>query len=85
MVPLSISNAKGGFFFRKCDSFFKSPILQKKIFQKTILNLKKFQAQDSFFGIYVIFWRFGDLKKRIVLSEKKATFINSFKEVFKLP
>ena len=27
-------------FFRKCDSFFKSPNLLKKIFQKTILNLK---------------------------------------------
>ena len=27
-------------FFRKCDVFFKSPYLQKKIFQKTILNLK---------------------------------------------
>ena len=27
-----------GFFFRKCDSIFKYPILQKRIFQKTILN-----------------------------------------------
>ena len=51
--------------------------LQKNIFQKTILNLKfkfpanniKFQAQDSFLEIF--FWRFGDLKKRIALSEKK--------------
>ena len=50
------------FFFRKCDVFVKSP---KKIFQITILNVKfkfpvytvdnlfKFQAQDSYFGIFV--------------------------------
>ena len=31
---------KGGFFFRKFDSFFKSPNLQKEVFQKTILSLK---------------------------------------------
>ena len=27
-------------FFRKCDVFFKSPNLPKKIFQITLLNLK---------------------------------------------
>ena len=31
---------KGGFFFRKWDSFFKSSNLPKKLFQKTILSLK---------------------------------------------
>ena len=41
-------------FFRKCDSFFKSPNLQKKIFQKTILNLKfKIPAHNS-----IILWNF---------------------------
>ena len=30
----------------------------------------KFQAQDSFLEYF--FWRFGDLKKRIALSEKKT-------------
>ena len=59
-------------FFRKRDAFFTSPNLKKKIFQKAILNLKfKFQAQDSFLEYF--FWRFGDLKKRIALSEKKPT------------
>ena len=29
---------KGGFFSERANSFFKSPNLQKKIFQKTILN-----------------------------------------------
>ena len=48
---------------------------QKNIFQKTILNLKfKFQAQDSFLEHF--FWRFGDLKKRIALSEKKPPLAN---------
>ena len=79
-----ISLAKGGFFFRKCDVFFKSPNLQKKIFQKTILNLKfKIPAQNIILlwaGILnfklrivfwkIFFWRFGDLKNRIALSEK---------------
>ena len=67
---------KGGFFSESAIRFFKSPNLQNKIFQKTILNLKfKFQAQDSFFGIF--FWRFGDLKKRIALSEKKPPLTKS--------
>ena len=75
-------------FFRKCDSFFKSPNLQKKIFQKTILNLKfkfpakkhftviggkfKFQAQDSFLEYFF----FGDLEiwKTNHTFWKKATF-----------
>ena len=35
-------------FFRKCDSFFRSPNLKKKIFLKTILSLKfKFPANNS--------------------------------------
>ena len=35
-------------FFRKFDSFFKSPNLPKKIFQKTILDLKfKIPAHNS--------------------------------------
>ena len=37
---------------------------------RPILSLKfKFQVQDSFFGIF--FWRLGDLKKQIEISEKK--------------
>ena len=58
-------------FFKKCDSFFKSP---KKIFQKIILSLKfkfpannskqQIQAQDS--NLEYFFWRF---EKRIALSE----------------
>ena len=62
---------KGGFFSESAMSFFKSPNLKKKIFQKAILNLKfKFQAQDSFCGIFFFFeiWR---SEKRIALSEKK--------------
>ena len=31
---------KGGFFFRKCDSFFKSPNLQKKDFPKNYPELE---------------------------------------------
>ena len=80
-----MSTSKGGFFFRKCNLFFKSPNLPKKIFQKTILDLKfKIPAYNSIMlwpGILnfkfrivfwnIFFWRFGDLKKRIALSEKK--------------
>ena len=60
-------------FFRKCESLFKSP---KKIFQKTILNLKfKIPAHNSIIlwaGILnfkfrivvwnILFWKLGDLK-----------------------
>ena len=79
------SLTKGGFFSESAICFFKSPNLQKRIFQKTILNLKfKFPANKSkvllarnlnfklrivFWNIF--FWRFGDLKKGIALSEKK--------------
>ena len=79
-------------FFRKCDSFFKSPNLKKKIFQKTILSLKfKFPANNSkvllagnlnfklriaFWNIF--FWRFGDLKKQIALSEKSHFYWKEF-------
>ena len=65
--------SKGGFFSESVICFSN---LQKKIFQKTILNLKfkfpannskvKFQGQDSFLEYF--FWRF---EKRIALSEKK--------------
>ena len=35
-------------FFRKCDAFFRSPNLQKKIFRKAFLSLKfKFHAKYS--------------------------------------
>ena len=67
---------KGVFFFRKCDLFFTSPNLKKKIFQKAILSLKfKFPANNSKvllagnlnFKLRIVFWnifflRFGDLK-----------------------
>ena len=52
-------------FFRKCDSFFRSPNLEKKIFQKTNLNLKfKIPAQNSImlwagilnFKFKIVFW-----------------------------
>ena len=74
-------------FFRKCDVFFKSPNLQKKIFQKTILSLKfkipahniipflggnlNFKFRIVFWNIF--FWRFGDLKNESHFL-KKATF-----------
>ena len=57
---------EGGFFFRKCDSFFKSP---KKIFQKTIPNLKfKFPAKNTLlllagnlnFKHRIVFWNIFD-------------------------
>ena len=46
-------------------------ISKKKIFQKTILNLKfEFQVQDSFLEyIFLEIWRF---EKHIALSEKKT-------------
>ena len=33
-------SGKGGFFFRKCDSFFRYPNLKKKIFQKNYPELE---------------------------------------------
>ena len=47
----------------------------KKLFQKTILNLKfKFQAQDSFLEYYFFeIWIFGDLENESHFL-KKATF-----------
>ena len=81
--------------FRKFDSFFWSPNLQKKLFQKTILSLKfkfsrqlqytviggkfKFQAQDSFLEYF--FLRFGDLKKFHRTFWKKATFSSTYSEI----
>ena len=53
--------------FQKVQFLFQS---SKEILKKTILNLKfKLQAQDSFLEYFY----FGDLKKRISLSEKKPT------------
>ena len=58
---------KGGFFFRKCNSFFKSPNLQNKKYSKKLswawnLNLLstviggklKFQVQDSFLEYFYL-------------------------------
>ena len=73
-----VSGSKGGFFSRKCDSFFRSPNFEKKIFQKIILNLKfKIPAQNSImllagilnFKFKIVFWniffsRFGDVKNK---------------------
>ena len=75
-------------FFRNCYSFFKSPNLQKKIFQKTILNLKfKIPAHNIIlfwagilnFKFKIVFWNifFFEIwrsKKRIALSETKPHF-----------
>ena len=72
------------FFFRKCDSFFKSPNLQisKKIFQKNYPELKfKFSAVTVFlagnlnFKFRIVYWNifFGDLKNRLHFL-KIATF-----------
>ena len=75
-------SSKGGFFFIKYDSFFKSPNLKKKIFQKSILNLKyktspiillgqggnfKFQVQDSFLEYFFL----GDLNNELHFLKKK--------------
>ena len=62
---------KGGFFFRECDVFFKPP---KKLFQRTILNLKfKFPTNYNmlllagnlnfiFRIVFLEYFYFGDLK-----------------------
>ena len=68
------NSCKGGFFSESAIRFFKSPNLQKKIFQKTILSLKfKFPANNIllllvgnlnfklrivFWNIYFEIWRF---------------------------
>ena len=64
---------KGGFFSESAICFFKSPNLQKKIFQKTTLSLKfKFLVQDSFLEyIFLEIWRF---EKHIALSEKSHLY-----------
>ena len=65
-------------FFRECDSFFKSPNLKKKIFQKTILSLKfKFRVVFLEYFFFEI-WRF---EKRIALSEKKPPLVCIKKKV----
>ena len=69
-------------FFQKVRCVFQISKSPKKIFQKTILNLKfKFPAKNTLlllagnlnFKLRIVFWNifFGDLKKRIALSEKK--------------
>ena len=75
---------KGAFFFRKWDSFVKSPNLTKKLFQKTILSLKfeiptyiskqliQLSRSGKLFGIF-FFGRLGDLKNESHFL-KKATF-----------
>ena len=75
------------FFFRNCDSFFKSPNLQKKIFQKNYPQLEiwiccllllvgnlnfKFRIV---FGIYIFFLKIGRFGKHITLSEKKPPLV----------
>ena len=74
-------------FFQKEKSFFRSPNLKRRIFQKTISNLKfKIPAQNSImllkgilnFKFKIVFWnifflRFGDLKNESHFL-KKATF-----------
>ena len=64
----------GGFFSEKVIRFFKSPNLQKKIFQKTILSSKfKYKFKDSFLEYFLFeIWR---SKKRIALSEKKPPLV----------
>ena len=94
---------KGGFFFRKYHVFFKTPNLQKKNSKKTTLNWKfKFPANNSKvllegnlnFKSRIVFWnlsfwKFGDLKKRITLTEKKtplsemSTFILGWSKWFR--
>ena len=75
-------------FFRKFDSFFKSPNLQEKIFQKTTLNLKfkfpdkntllllvgnlDFKLRIVFWNIF--FWRFGDLKNESHFLKKSHLY-----------
>ena len=84
-------DTKGG-FFRKCDSFFRSPNLEKKIFQKAILNLKfkipahniilfwagilNFKFKICSFLEY-FFFEIWRSKKRIALSEKKPPLMHS--------
>ena len=77
-------SSKGGFFSESSIHFLDLQISKKKIFQKTILNLKfKFPANNSI-KLRIVFWnifflRFGDLKNRIAFSEKKPplSFIQS--------
>ena len=68
--------AKGRFFFRKCNAFFKSP---KKVSQipwnlNKLLTVKggkfKFKVQDS--DLEYLFWRFD---KQFKLSEKKLRLV----------
>ena len=45
------------FFFRKCDSFFKSPNLQKEKYSKKLSYLD-FNFKIVFWNIFFFFWRF---------------------------
>ena len=80
-------------FFRKCDSFFKSPNLQKKIFQKTILSLKfKFPANNTllYFNIdleiwntHSTFWKkspLGESTKIGCILRKVVTLFDNFRK-----
>ena len=85
---LFITDLKGGFFSESTICFFRSPNLQKKIFQKTILNLKfKFLANYSIlllagnlnFKLRIVFWniffwRFGDLKNESHFLKKSHLY-----------
>ena len=79
-------STKGGFFSESAIRFSKLQISKKKIFQKTILNLKfKLPANNTLlgnlnfklrivFGIFFLeIWRF---EKEIALSEKKPPLPN---------
>ena len=81
---LSIANAKGGFFSESAIRFSNLPISKKKIFKKTILNLKfeilahnitLLWAEILNFKFRIVFLNifFGEVwrfEKRIALSEK---------------
>ena len=73
--------AKGRFFFRKCNAFFKSP---KKVSQipwnlNKLLTVKggkfKFKVQDS--DLEYLFWRFGDLTNPSHFLKKSHLYLVS--------
>ena len=72
MIPVDLNgkSIKGGFFFRKCDSFFKSPNLLAEIFQKTILNLK---FKTPAHNIILLWAGILNFKFRIIFWKKKIT------------
>jgi hypothetical protein len=66
-------SCKGAFFFRKWDSFFKSPNLLKKLFQKNYPELE-ITAHISK-QLIQIFGEIGRFDKRISLCEKKPPLV----------